>query len=124
MLDAYLVGGALDGVYLYSNGPAYDDEQKVDLLRLWNWVQHLGLTLVGLQPRRDVSSKVVALEIQPGYHASGHAGRDELREFVRRVAPRMLIPVHTDGVGRWQELLPEQSTLVALSHGATHSLVI
>ncbi|MGD9962781.1 MAG: MBL fold metallo-hydrolase RNA specificity domain-containing protein, partial [Thermoplasmata archaeon] len=29
-------------------------------------------------------------------HASGHASRDEVFEVVRRIAPRIVIPVHTE----------------------------
>jgi len=106
MLDLqYLLGHQLDGVYLFSNSPAFDDEQQVDLVRLWHWTQHLGLTLVGLQPRRDERGHVVAMEGQPGYHASGHAGSNELQEFVRRIAPQKLIPIHTEAVGLWSTLL-------------------
>ncbi|HUJ72668.1 MAG TPA: MBL fold metallo-hydrolase RNA specificity domain-containing protein [Verrucomicrobiae bacterium] len=104
----YLVGHQLGGVYIFSNSPAYDDEQKVDLLRLWNWVQHLGLTLIGLQPRYDVNGQIVALDVQAGYHASGHAGGDDLKEFVRRISPRTLIPIHTEATRAWSQMLGGQ----------------
>ncbi|MGD0059618.1 MAG: MBL fold metallo-hydrolase RNA specificity domain-containing protein [Verrucomicrobiia bacterium] len=91
-----------------------NDEQKVDLLRLWNWVQHLGLSLVGLQPRIDVNGQTVAMDVQPGYHASGHAGGDELREFVRVVAPRELIPIHTDATRLWTRLVADQHIQVVI----------
>jgi ribonuclease J len=108
----YLTGQGIGGVYIFSNSPAYDDEQKVDLLRLWNWVQHLGLSLVGLQPRIDVNGQTVAMDVQPGYHASGHAGGDELKEFVRIVSPRELIPIHTEATYLWPSLVDSQTTHV------------
>ena len=95
----FLTGHKLDGLYIFSNSPAYDEEQQVDLHRLWSWTQHLGLELVGLQNRQG------ELRPEPGYHASGHAGTDELVEFVRTVNPRQLIPIHTEAPGRWRELL-------------------
>ena len=104
----YLAGQQLDGVYIFSSSPANDEEEMVDLLRLWNWTQHLGLSLVGLQPRRDANGRVRALEVQPGYHASGHAGGDELAEFVNRVQPKHLIPIHTEAAHLWSAMLAGQ----------------
>jgi ribonuclease J len=101
----YLVGHQLGGIYIFSNSPAYDDEQKVDLIRLWNWMQHLGLTLIGLQPRHDANGQIMAMDVQPGYHASGHAGGDDLKEFVRRISPRTFIPIHTQAAHVWTQML-------------------
>jgi ribonuclease J len=101
----YLVGHQLGGVYIFSNSPAYDDEQTIDLVRLWNWMQHLGLTLIGLQPRHDVNGQIVAMDVQAGYHASGHAGGDDLKEFVRRISPRTLVPIHTQAAHLWPQML-------------------
>ncbi len=83
------------GVYLYANSKAYDEEQAVDLERLRQWVRHLGLTMEG-DPDAPNAARL---------HASGHASEAELVEFVRRVRPRVLVPVHTEKPARWQELL-------------------
>lgn len=107
MLDLqFLLGTEPGGVYIFSNSQAYDDEQKVDLVRLWNWTQHLGLRMVGLRPVRwGNRGEVTELAPDPGYHASGHAGVDELVEFVRRARPERLIAIHTEMPKRWHELL-------------------
>lgn len=107
MLDLdFLMGGQGGGVYVFSNSQAYDDEQKVDLVRLWNWAEHLGMEMVGLRPARwDEQGRVLEVETVAGYHASGHAGQEELVEFVLRARPRALIPIHTDVPERWHELL-------------------
>jgi ribonuclease J len=110
----YLVGRQLSGVYIFSNSPAYDDEQQVDLVRLWNWAQYLGLTVVGLEPRRDADGRVVAMDVQRGYHASGHAGGNELKEFVQRIAPRTLIPIHTQAAHLWPHMLAHQFIQVVM----------
>jgi mRNA degradation ribonuclease J1/J2 len=89
-----------------------------DLVRLWTWTQHLGLTLVGLTPRRNAAGQVVAMDVQPGYYASGHAGGDELREFVRRIAPKTLIPIHTQATHLWPEMLAGQRIHVVTSQYA------
>lgn len=102
----FLTGNKLGGLYIFSNSPAYDEEQQVDLRRLWSWTQHLGMELVGLQNRGG------EWKPEPGYHASGHAGADELVEFVRTVNPRQLIPIHTEIPDRWRELLAGTNTRV------------
>jgi mRNA degradation ribonuclease J1/J2 len=65
----------------------------------------LGLTLIGLQPRHDVNGQIVAMDVQAGYHASGHAGGDDLKEFVRRISPRTLVPIHTQAAHLWPQML-------------------
>lgn len=97
----YLLEGRPGGVYIYSNSKAYDEEQKVDLVRLWNWIEHFGMKPVGL--RRD--GRTGEVDVEPGYHASGHAAGPELLDFVKKVRPRLLIPVHTEHPQRWQEEL-------------------
>ena len=79
------------GIYLYSNSRAYDEEQAIDLQRLRNWIRHVGLRMEG-DPDDPQS---LAL------HASGHATGPQLRDFVRQVRPRMLIPIHTENPGWW-----------------------
>ena len=98
-------GNASRGIYLFSNSAAYDDEQKVDLERLWNWVDHLGLRMIGLErPTRNEGGALVVRQ-PPGFHSSGHAGQQDLLEFVRTVAPRTLIPIHTEHAELWPGLL-------------------
>jgi len=107
MLDLQLLRGTKPGgVYLFSNSQAYDDEQMVDLVRLWNWTNHLGLTLIGLQPaEKGPRGEVTQVRPVPGFHASGHAGQEELLQLVRDVRPRLLIPIHTEVPQLWAGLL-------------------
>jgi ribonuclease J len=111
----FLQGGIGGGVYIFSNSQAYDDEQKVDLVRLWNWTQRLGLRMVGLTPSRtDDRGRLTEVEPVPGFHASGHAGQPELVEFVRRARPEILIPIHTDAADLWVALLKGTGVKVVL----------
>lgn len=96
--------GIAGGVYLYSNSRAYDEEQAVDLQRLRNWVQHVGLRLEG-DP--DDPHRVPL-------HASGHATGPQLRDFVRRVRPRHMIPIHTQQPEWWMDALPGSEVQVVL----------
>ncbi len=72
------------GLYLYSSSRAYDDEQKIDMQRLHRWVEHFHLRFAG-DP-----------EAGERLHASGHASGPELIEMIRKVSPKVLIPVHTE----------------------------
>lgn len=104
----FLMGKRPGGVYIFSNSGAYDDEQSVDLLRLWEWAQHLELTMVGLRlegggPPLGGPPPRVSTEV--GYHASGHASASDLLEFVEAVRPKVLIPIHTENPGWWAEHL-------------------
>lgn len=110
----YLQRRALGGLYIFSNSPAYDDEQNVDLLRLWHWTQRLGLKLIGLRPTSGPRGDVARIESEPGYHASGHAGGDELVDFVKTARPRALIPIHTTHPEKWMTLLAGTGIAVRL----------
>ncbi|MDW8102537.1 MAG: MBL fold metallo-hydrolase [Anaerolineae bacterium] len=90
----------MGGVYIYSNSKAYDEEQRVDLGRLWSWLRHFGMKPVGLELKGAGE-----VDVTPGYHASGHASREELIRFVKEVRPRVLIPIHTDRPEIWLEEL-------------------
>jgi len=74
------------GIYIYSTSEPYDDEQKLDLKRLREWLKHFEMTLVG-----DPEVKG-----QARYHASGHAPEADLRWVVETIRPKRLIPIHTE----------------------------
>jgi ribonuclease J len=106
MLDFdFLTRGETRGVYIFSNSQAHDEEQQVDLIRLWNWTQRLGLEVVGLKVRRNPAGQVVEVKPEAGYHCSGHACAEELVDFVKSVRPARLIPIHTSTPGKWAEIL-------------------
>ncbi|MEW6569328.1 MAG: MBL fold metallo-hydrolase RNA specificity domain-containing protein [Chloroflexota bacterium] len=111
----FLLGRRAGGLYLFSNSQAYDDEQKADLVRLWHWTQHLGMDVAGLEPHRhDWRGEVIDVATQPGFHASGHAAPEDLVDLVRRVQPKILIPIHTEVPERWIELMKGTSIAVQL----------
>lgn len=111
----YLAKGHMNGEYIFSNSQAYDEEQMVDLVRLWNWTSRLGLEMIGLTPsRRGSRGEVTGISTVPGFHSSGHASGLELAEFVRRVHPRSLIAVHTEEPLLWTELLAQTGIQVVI----------
>ncbi|MBI3909619.1 MAG: exonuclease [Armatimonadetes bacterium] len=80
---AYL-SPAPGSVWIYSTNEPYSAEQKIDLERLRNWLQDLGLTFHGDPALGD-----------PALHVSGHAPRGDLLALARAIRPRALIPIHT-----------------------------
>ena len=92
------------GRYIYSASEAFSEEQMIDVDRLANWLKHFGMGGVGL-PRRELGGK--SLPEEAGLHASGHAGPDELLRLVREVAPKTLVPIHTESPGYFREALAD-----------------
>jgi len=72
------------GVYIYSSSEAYTEEQRIDFERLRNWLRFFDFKLVGDS------------EMDAGFHASGHIGRDELISIIEEIAPEIIVPVHTE----------------------------
>lgn len=79
------------GVYIYSTSEAHSEEQEIDIRRLFNWLRFFKLTPVGIELGRDGRSRTTG-----NFHASGHAGADDLLYIVRAIQPKRLLPVHTE----------------------------
>ncbi len=80
------------GLYIYSSSEAFDEEQKFDIKRLKQWVEHFGLSPVGFP---DTETGKVP-EPERGFHSSGHASAPELLELIDIINPRVVIPIHTE----------------------------
>jgi mRNA degradation ribonuclease J1/J2 len=64
------------------------------------------MRLVGLEPSaRGSRGEVTRVKPVPGFHASGHAGQEELVRLVHDVRPGLLIPIHTEAPRMWAGLL-------------------
>ncbi len=85
------------GLYLFSTSEAHNEEQELDVWRLNNWLKHFQLTPRGL-PQGAEESKGTGWKIpdeEMGLHSSGHAGGEDLLSIVQRIAPKVLVPVHS-----------------------------
>ena len=78
------------GTWIYSTSEPYNEEQVLDINRLRNWVDHLGMQMLG-RLGDDAS--------QERFHASGHASGADLLEFIEIAQPRRLMPVHLEAAG-------------------------
>jgi ribonuclease J len=89
------------GVYIYSSSEAFSEEQEFDFLRLYNWLETFNLRVYGFEMVAE-ENKMKPKFIK-GYHASGHASKDDLRWMIETVDPDVVIPVHTDNPGWFEE---------------------
>ena len=80
------------GVYIYSSSEAFDEEQRIDVKRLKQWLAHFKLLPVGIPSAK--TGKVAASE--QGFHSSGHASGPELLELIEAISPEVVIPIHTE----------------------------
>lgn len=74
LIDLQPVKGS---VYIKSVCEPFDIEMEIDWQRVKNWIKHFNMHLYKT-------------------HVSGHASGPQLKEFVRTVKPKLLIPVHTE----------------------------
>ncbi|MBT9159903.1 MAG: MBL fold metallo-hydrolase RNA specificity domain-containing protein [Dehalococcoidia bacterium] len=89
------------GTYIYSSAEVFDEEGAMDMRRLANWIAHFGMKAIGL-PRAE-SWEIP--EVEQGFHSSGHASGAELLDLIRRINPRILIPIHTENTEYFVENL-------------------
>jgi ribonuclease J len=64
-------------VYIKSVCEPFDTEMEIDWQRIENWVNHFGMRLGST-------------------HVSGHASGPQLKEFVTKAQPKLVIPIHTE----------------------------
>jgi ribonuclease J len=92
------------GKYVYSSSEAYTEEQRLDLERLHNWLRHFEMEGVGL-PLDDRGDRFDFDPKEEGLHASGHASGADLVWLVKEIAPRTMVPIHTENPGYFVEAL-------------------
>ncbi len=108
------------GRYIYSSSEAHNEEQVIDFVRLSEWLRRFGMRAHGFAIGDDGRPRFTS-EDGP-LHASGHASAEDLATIVREIDPEVLVPVHTENPGWFEEafggerrvILPEQYRPVAL----------
>ncbi len=78
------------GLYLYSSTEAFTEDMELDFKTLSNWIQKYGMRSIGFHMNENDKP-----EFEEGYHASGHASENEIRNLIDTVDPEFVIPVHT-----------------------------
>ncbi|MFQ5834123.1 MAG: MBL fold metallo-hydrolase [Candidatus Thorarchaeota archaeon] len=64
--------------FVWSQSEPFDDESAIDFARVKRWLRHFGLGEPLLK------------------HCSGHMSGTEIREFVERAQPEIVVPIHTE----------------------------
>ena len=76
--------------YLRSITEPFNDEMKLDSERVLNWLNLFDLTLFGMEKEDKL-------------HASGHASGTEIFEMLKKIQPKLVIPVHTENPMKFRE---------------------
>ncbi|MFX1380401.1 MAG: MBL fold metallo-hydrolase [Promethearchaeota archaeon] len=82
------------GTYIYSSSEAFEEESTFDFIRLYNWLKHLNLEIIGFEIIEEGDR--LKPKFMEGYHASGHASKSDLIKAIEIVDPEIILPVHTD----------------------------
>ncbi|MGQ4872724.1 MAG: MBL fold metallo-hydrolase [Promethearchaeia archaeon] len=87
LLDIKIKGGT----YIYSSSEAFEDEQEFDFMRLSNWLKFLSFDIIGFKEGNQGR-----IEFEKGFHASGHATKNDLIKTIEKIDPDIIIPIHTE----------------------------
>lgn len=87
----------------------FSDEMELDEERLINWLDAFGIGYsLGETPLPLGCSNPSCFKLKKRIersHVSGHASRPELQELISKINPRIVIPVHTERPGAFEELV-------------------
>lgn len=97
-----------NSLYIYSSSEAYSEEQCADMLRLRAWLDHFGMKSLGI-PDPDTGKPA---KDESGFHASGHAPASDIAEIIEAIAPKTLVPVHTESPGWFVERFSKQCNVI------------
>jgi ribonuclease J len=89
------------GTYIYSSSEAFSEEDTFDFIRLGRWVDFFGLKTYGFKIVDEGHSVKPVFEW--GFHASGHASREEIESTIVEIDPDVLVPVHTQAQDWFKE---------------------
>ena len=96
------------GIYIYSSSEAFTEEQRFDIKRLRQWMDHFELSPVGV-PHSE-TGKIAQAE--QGFHSSGHASVSELVELIETINPKTVIPIHTEKPELFQDKVGKQRQII------------
>lgn len=71
-------------VYIKSVCEPFDVEMEIDWQRIENWINHFGMNVNNT-------------------HVSGHASGPQLRDFIKSVRPKLIIPIHTQHANYYEK---------------------
>jgi len=81
--------------YILSSSEPFSEEMWISYDRLRNWLEYLGIPLYQV-------------------HASGHARPHDIKEMVRDISPKIVIPIHTECPDLFNRYLSDLDVKVAI----------
>ena len=99
-------------IWIYSSCEAFNEDMRIDLVRLGEWLCHHEMVFMGGDDE----------DRNNPFHVSGHACRSDLLKLIDIIRPEVVIPVHTEKpelfkgalAGRCEVLLPERGVPIEL----------
>ncbi len=88
VFDLIFVKPSEGSVFVYSSSEPHNEEQEIDKQRVENWLRVLGMSSIQV-------------------HASGHAGRTELIDILRKTTPKKILPIHSEKPSLFNKLVQE-----------------
>ena len=88
------------GAFINSSSEPFNEEMEMDHERFVNWLNHFGLPMYQI-------------------HSSGHMMPTELRETIGTVAPRRLLPIHTEQPELYRLFVKDLTKIEQAAKGAT-----
>lgn len=82
-------------IYIHSSSEPFEEEMEISYQKLHNWLDYLGMPLVQI-------------------HASGHANPFELKEMIREILPKRVVPIHTKSPDLFKKFLSDLNVEVIL----------
>jgi ribonuclease J len=95
------------GTYIYSSSEAHNEEQRVDQERLMAWLNAFHMKAVGGLPGAE----------EGPFHASGHIDGPGMEWLIETIAPKRILPVHSQKLSWFATRWPEK--LVVAERGQT-----
>jgi ribonuclease J len=86
------------GVYIYSSSEAHNEEQRVDQIRLTEWLNAFNLKAVGGLPGAE----------QGPFHASGHIDGPGMEWLIETIASKRILPVHSQKLAWFTKRWPDK----------------
>jgi ribonuclease J len=90
-------------VFALSMSEPFNEEQEFEFERLRNWLDHFGLPMYHV-------------------HCSGHIMPNELKRSIGNIAPRRLIPIHTEYPGLYGKYVGDIVEVVSADKGRRYGL--
>ena len=91
------------GAFINSSSEPFNEEMEIDHERFINWLNHFGLPMYQI-------------------HSSGHMMPTELRESIGEIAPKRLVPIHTDQPELYRLFVKDLTRVELGNQGATVEL--